>query len=82
MRKRILAAALAMLLLLATVGCTPSQTSSQPSESGGESPSDPAQSAGTEPADSAALNPGIDPTTDGVGDSAQAMTYTEPRRNG
>lgn len=23
-----------------------------------------------------------DPTTDGVGDSAQAMTYTEPRRNG
>lgn len=24
----------------------------------------------------------VDPTTDGVGDSAQAMTYTEPRRNG
>ena len=23
-----------------------------------------------------------DPTTSGVGDSAQAMTYTEPRRNG
>ena len=24
----------------------------------------------------------VDPTTDGVGDSQQAMTYTEPRRNG
>lgn len=24
----------------------------------------------------------VDPTTEGVGDSAQAMTYTEPRRNG
>lgn len=24
----------------------------------------------------------VDPTTAGVGDSAQAMTYTEPRRNG
>ena len=22
----------------------------------------------------------VDPTTDGVGDSAQAMTYTEPRK--
>ena len=61
MYKRILAASLAILLMFATIGCTPSQ----PSQTDGASSDGSTQPAGTEQAGSVDVNVGIDPTTDG-----------------
>ena len=61
MYKRILAASLAILLMFATIGCTPSK----PSQTDGASSDGSTQPAGTEQAGSVDVNVGIDPTTDG-----------------